>query len=62
MTATHVDHIVPFHLGGRDEPANLQSLCADHHAVKSGREGGAASAAKRSSTKIPREDHPGLIN
>lgn len=37
--ATHVDHMVPKHLGGTEDPGNLESLCARHHAAKTGREG-----------------------
>ncbi|WP_239476495.1 HNH endonuclease [Nocardia arizonensis] len=34
--ATEVDHITPLHLGGtRYDWANLQSLCEEHHLVKS---------------------------
>lgn len=32
--ATEVDHIVPLFKGGADEPTNLQSLCAEHHRIK----------------------------
>jgi len=47
--ATVVDHIVP-HKGDRalfDDDNNLQSLCASHHSVKTGREDRGAWAATR---------------
>jgi hypothetical protein len=40
--AAQADHIIPRAEGGTDHPANLQSLCAHCHAVKSGRAGGLA--------------------
>lgn len=33
--ATDVDHIVPKHLGGTDDPTNLQPLCHSCHRQKS---------------------------
>ncbi len=39
--ATQVDHIIPFHSVDdplRMDPANLQSLCATHHAMKTRKE------------------------
>ena len=39
VMATDVDHIVPKHRGGTDNPGNLQSLCGDCHRAKSAREG-----------------------
>jgi 5-methylcytosine-specific restriction protein A len=30
--ASEVDHVVPCELGGRDDPANLRSLCSRCHA------------------------------
>lgn len=38
--ATEVDHIVPKHLGGTDDPANLQSICNPCHKAKTARERG----------------------
>lgn len=38
VTATHVDHIIPKAQGGTDDDANLQALCAHHHAIKTGKE------------------------
>ena len=35
VPARDVDHIVPLHLGGSDDVANLQALCRECHAVKS---------------------------
>ena len=32
--ATEVDHINPLFKGGNDDPDNLQSLCAEHHRIK----------------------------
>lgn len=37
--ATEVDHRTPLHLGGMDDPANLQGLCHDCHTAKSASEG-----------------------
>lgn len=48
-----VDHVVA---GDDHSLANLQVLCPDHHASKSGREG----AAARPSLYRVRERHPGL--
>lgn len=36
----HVDHIVPLAQGGTHDAANLQTLCASHHASKTAREDG----------------------
>jgi len=36
--ATQVDHITPKAKGGDDDPANLQSICADCHATKTAAE------------------------
>lgn len=61
--ATDVDHLEPM----RDDhnPDALQSLCADHHRQKTGREGAAASAATKRATAArrhrPQPPHPGLI-
>lgn len=53
--ANQVDHIRP---GSDHSPTNLQALCADHHAIKSSREG---NAAPRVTRWRPAERHPGLI-
>ncbi|WP_395543262.1 HNH endonuclease [Neotabrizicola sp. sgz301269] len=37
--ARTVDHRVPKAQGGTDEPDNLRSICDDHHAAKTTREG-----------------------
>ncbi len=44
--ATTVDHVVPKHLGGRDEWRNLQALCEPCHNRKTGREGARARRPK----------------
>lgn len=53
-----VDHIVPLHLGGTDEDANLRALCRFHHARKSSAEGNARRWAIRE--RRPAEPHPGM--
>jgi 5-methylcytosine-specific restriction endonuclease McrA len=35
--ASEVDHVVPREIGGRDDPANLRSLCERCHAERHGR-------------------------
>lgn len=59
--ATDVDHVQP---SGPDVLTNLQSLCAEHHARKSGREGNAAMREKRAQIRRrlrkPPERHPGM--
>ena len=35
---TERDHIVPLHLGGGDDAANVQGLCSECHAAKSAKE------------------------
>ena len=37
--AEEVDHIVPLHLGGRDNYENLQSICKACHVIKNEQEG-----------------------
>ena len=32
--AEEVDHIVPLFKGGADDETNLQSLCVEHHSIK----------------------------
>ena len=59
--ATDVDHIVPAHRGGGDDPDNLRSLCKWHHDRKTGREAHAA-RVKVESRNRPAESHPGFIN
>jgi 5-methylcytosine-specific restriction protein A len=62
--ATEVDHVVAASAGGDDSLANLQSLCAPHHKVKSSGEGGSAWGAVRrrmaSLRRRPERAHPGL--
>nr|WP_256557549.1 HNH endonuclease signature motif containing protein [Lentzea sp. HUAS12] len=55
--AVEVDHIQP---DDNHDESNLQCICARCHAIKSAREGGRASAARRSSARRPDEPHPGL--
>ena len=43
----HFDHILPLHLGGKDEPENLQALKRGHHAEKTCRELKARAKTKR---------------
>ena len=55
--ATDVDHVVP---GDDHSPANLQALCAYHHARKSAREGAKAANANRPRRAREPEPHPGI--
>lgn len=58
--ATEVDHIQ----AKTDDHGRLRSLCQDHHATKSGREGAAALNAMKAKAKTMfrrDEDHPGGI-
>jgi 5-methylcytosine-specific restriction protein A len=59
-TATHVDHKVNAGSGGADGDANLQALCAYHHGIKTGREGGHA-APPRPTKARDAEKHPGML-
>ena len=43
----HFDHILPLHLGGKDEPENLQALKRGHHKRKSDKETAARAKVKR---------------
>ena len=47
LADTHFDHILPLHLGGKDEPENLQALKRGHHAKKTHRECSARAKVKR---------------
>ena len=58
--ATDVDHVIPAHKGGTDEPHNLRALCRWHHNRKTGREANAA-RVKIAPRRRPGESHPGLI-
>ena len=43
----HFDHILPLHLGGKDEPENLQALKRGHHKRKSDKETADRAKVKR---------------
>ena len=43
--AQEVDHIVPLHRGGTDDPDNLQGLCKPCHAIKTAEDMGWAREA-----------------
>lgn len=62
--ATDVDHVVPAHLGGSDEDANLASLCGWHHRAKTAAEANAVGGPRRRGRFTPSrrspERHPGL--
>lgn len=57
--AVEIDHVVPRHQGGTDDPANLTSLCRPHHRAKTQTE--AAAARWRHRAKREPEPHPGLV-
>jgi 5-methylcytosine-specific restriction endonuclease McrA len=59
--ASEVDHIVPRHLGGSSEPANLQAVCRRCHGRKSASESHAVQARRRKLRKRPSERHPGRL-
>ena len=59
--AVEVDHIIPRHLGGSSDPANLMAVCRECHGRKSSAEGNAAQARKRKLRKRPVEKHPGRL-
>ncbi|WP_159795672.1 HNH endonuclease [Puerhibacterium puerhi] len=59
--ATQVDHIIP---GDDHSLDNLQSICDDHHRVKSSSEGARALNAKKAQNAkkfLRPERHPGLL-
>ena len=43
--ATQVDHITPRHKGGTEAPGNLQSICEEHHKLKTAQESAEARGA-----------------
>jgi len=47
---THVDHILAKVDGGADDEANLQTLCARHHSIKTATHDGGFGNAKRAVT------------
>lgn len=51
--ATHIDHVVPRHLGGSDHPRNLAALCRACHQRKTSREANAARYARALRTQAP---------
>jgi 5-methylcytosine-specific restriction protein A len=57
--ANQVDHIRAGTFGGTDEPENLASLCAQHHAWKSSIEGQMAMRQARQRTLRAVPKHPG---
>ena len=57
-TANQVDHIVA---GDEHALANLQALCAFHHAKKTSAEGRAAQKPRATRAREP-ERHPGLLD
>ncbi|HXF36352.1 MAG TPA: HNH endonuclease signature motif containing protein [Actinomycetota bacterium] len=54
--AQEVDHVVPAHLGGTDDPSNLAAVCRRCHASKTAKEARARRVERRRSP----EPHPGL--
>lgn len=46
VPATEVDHIIPKHLGGTDDMANLQAISAEAHRRKTEREAAEAQGRK----------------
>jgi 5-methylcytosine-specific restriction endonuclease McrA len=36
--AAEVDHIMPLHQGGTDDESNFQSLCVEHHRIKTAKD------------------------
>jgi 5-methylcytosine-specific restriction endonuclease McrA len=58
--ANEVDHVIPDHLGGTDDPDNLAPIHdVPCHRAKTTREATAARLA-RGTTRRPAETHPGL--
>ena len=57
--ACEVDHIVPRHMGGSDDPGNLMAVCRQCHARKSSAEGHAVLRRRRALRKRPADKHPG---
>ena len=53
VAAAEVDHVVPLHLGGTDDPSNLQGLCLRHHALKSAKEKREAGAKRMMRGHLP---------
>jgi 5-methylcytosine-specific restriction endonuclease McrA len=56
--SSQADHIIP---GDDHGDTNLQGVCGECHRIKSAREGGLASAARRPSRDRPPEPHPGVL-
>lgn len=54
-----VDHIIPRHLGGSNDPDNLQALCHSCHAAKSASEWRARAEKLQQLRRRPRDRHPG---
>jgi 5-methylcytosine-specific restriction endonuclease McrA len=58
--ATEVDHKIPAMLANDHRDANLQALCHEHHASKTGKEARAARGGLKGTR--PPEPHPGKIS
>ena len=59
VAATEVDHIQPLFKGGADAWENMQSLCHDHHAIKTDRDMDRISKAGADESGWPHdESHP----
>lgn len=57
-TASCVDLIAPYHLGGQPVLDNVQSACAPCHRLKTAREASQAAAAKRGRARRRPPIHP----
>lgn len=56
--ATDIDHVE----GSNDHRhENLQSLCAEHHKIKTAAEAVEARRTKKARARLPTEEHPGFL-